>query len=282
VPQELDVNWLEEQADDEESLWWIRKSAEWQRLAFERNELPDERKEIALRLNGYEIWMEAGGAFSALEVYQEIFRDSSHFSAPGFSAQDARFVVDLGANHGFYALGVKQVSPACRVICVEPNPYVFPLLKRNIEVNGLKNVTLLNNAVAPERGRMRFDLLRQLHAISGKGLWVVHRPWLAEHTIETVEVQGLTLSDLIEDDEVDILKMDIEGAELDVLASSAAALQRVKRVVVERHTKELRGGIFQLLTQAGFDLIEEEDPQCLRHYGDMYFVRMSEEGAHSR
>jgi len=278
MASELDLAWLEEQAPDKETRLRLHEIAEWQRRALALNELPDDPTPIALRLADYELWMEAGGAFCALELFQEIFRDNSHCAAPGFDARDAELVVDLGANHGFYALKLQRQNPRCRMLCVEPNPYVFPLLSKNMRVNGFCNAVLVDKAAAASEGVIELDLIRQIHAIAGRALRDVPRAWMREDFIESVRVGSVTLTQLLAEyglSTVDILKVDVEGMELDILRSAQDILASVAKMVVERHSRRTRDAIVSLLTECGFDLILDEDPTCQRYYGDLYFVNQN-------
>jgi len=275
MPKPLDLGWLSRRAQDAETMRRLVEIDKWRQRALERNELPPDHQRFALHLGNHEIWVEASGAFCALEVYQEIFRDDDHFLPPGFDGAQARVVVDLGANHGFYALRVKDTNPCCRLVCVEPNPYVFSLLEQNVAANGLSNVSLVNKAVAAENEIVCFDLIRQIHSIAGKGLSEVERPWMRDDFVETVRVPGVTLVRLFQDegiDEVDLLKMDVEGSEADAIAAAGSTLGRVKRFVIERHSSDLRERVRTQMMGSGFELVYEPDPECAAYYGDMYFV----------
>ncbi len=272
----IDIPWFDEQADDDATRRCVREIAAMQRAALERNELTADPAEMVLRLAGLEIHVEKGGAFCALELFQEIFRDDGHFQPPGFDDPPPAAVADLGANHGFYALRVKQKFPQCRMVCVEPNPYVFPLLEKNLRANGFGDVAAVHAAVAASDGPMDFELVRAVHSISGRGLSLVERSWMRPEFVERVQVPGARLERLLDEqgfDRIDILKVDVEGAEADVLADARRVLPRVDRAVVERHSPELGERVACLLAEEGLDLVFDEDPAGERYYADMYFRR---------
>ena len=151
--------------------------------------------------------------------------------------------------------------------------------------NGLDDVALDCRAVATADGPLTFDVVRTAHAISGRGVRTVPREWMRDELVEQVQVEGVTLASLLEQhsiDHVDIMKMDVEGSEVDVLAASRDVLPRIDRIVVERHSREQRDGLAKLLGDAGFGLVFEEDPECERYFGDIYFARHKSQGGLGR
>lgn len=148
--------------------------------------------------------------------------------------------VDVGANWGYFTLlAAHQVGPDGRVLSLEPDPRLFPALQDNIDRNGLDQVSTLQVAAASACGTMSlagFDEgfgnfgLSRLSAVAGAAG--------AEGC--TFRVQARPLDDMLDElkvRHVDLLKMDIEGAEgmaLDGLSRSLAA-HRVDRLLLEVH-----------------------------------------------
>ena len=94
--------------------------------------------------------------------------------------------------------------------------------------------------------------------------------------MRSLSVEAITLETLGHDVSViDILKIDIEGLEFEILQGSLSMLAKIRRIIVERHSRMLRDKVVGLLTANGFSLVFEEDPQCTRYYGDLYFVNSS-------
>ena len=275
MSSDLDVEWLEKQATDEESKQWISKTSEWRNLVLEKNEFIESQQLFSINLGNHQLWFRACSAFSSIEVYVEIFKDNNHFIAPGFSGKSASLIVDIGANQGFYTLRIRQHNPRCKIICVEPNPYVFEILEKNIESNHLEDVALVNKAVGLSNGKIALEIIEQIGAIGGKSLRIAVRPWLKDEFIEKTDVDVITLDTLCRENNIsniDILKIDVEGMEMDILGNSRALLDRVDKIVVERHSRKLRDEVVTFLTDNHFDLVFEEDPEFERYYGDIYFI----------
>jgi FkbM family methyltransferase len=137
------------------------------------------------------------------------------------------FVVDAGANIGLATLFFKQRYPQARVLAFEPEPATFEALERNVEENGLDDVTAFPYALAREDGEVRLT-----GAPGGLGTTTLVGEGKSSHFI----VEARRLSSFI-DEPVDMLKLDVEGAEhavLDDLASTSK-LSLIREMTVEYH-----------------------------------------------
>lgn len=166
-------------------------------------------------------------------------------------------IVDLGAGVGGEArLLSRLVGPSGRVISVEAHPRMFNCLQRTIELNNLSNVTPVHRAMMGVRG---IAFIEDRTAYGGSGM--------TADADNSLPVLCEPLGDLVarlEIDRIDLLKMNIEGAELTVLESARELLPRVANLVVSCHDfKADRGGpdwqrtyngVRTLLTEAGYEL----------------------------
>jgi FkbM family methyltransferase len=128
--------------------------------------------------------------------------------------------VDVGANVGWFTLiAAKAVGPTGRVIAFEPEPRNFNLLRRNVEANGFRNVTLERKAVSDETGTIRLNLssTNENHSIAV----------LADQR-GFVEVDAVRLDDYLSryDRAINFIKIDTEGAEGRILAGMKETLAR--------------------------------------------------------
>jgi FkbM family methyltransferase len=140
-------------------------------------------------------------------------------------------IVDLGSNMGASLIYFRLKYPAARIVGVEADPLVFPTLERNVAP--FTGVEIANVAVAASTGEATFFHNEQSWASSLKPLWP---------TATEVRVRTRSLGELLDDFElpsVDLLKIDIEGAEWEVL-SSFRQYDRIGAVVGEVHRLEGR------------------------------------------
>jgi FkbM family methyltransferase len=124
----------------------------------------------------------------------------------------------------------KKVFPRARVIGFEPDKNTFELLSRNVAENGLSDVSLHNVAVSSRTGEAPFFSNSQT---PGSLVMSLSRERIAG---EARQVPCVALSSFVHGP-VDLLKMDIEGAEMDVMRELAAseALKNVRAIIMEYH-----------------------------------------------
>lgn len=136
-------------------------------------------------------------------------------------------VVDLGAHKGIYAARVLHLAPEAHVHCYEPDPHNYACLVRNVPSAHHHQV-----AVGSTPGTRT---LQQVPSNRGLGSTVEGRLQSRGTPTVPVEVPQVSLAQVMEHvGTVDLLKVDVEGAEYDiVLSSEAAAFARVARVVME-------------------------------------------------
>lgn len=139
--------------------------------------------------------------------------------------------VDAGANIGFFTVtGANIVGPAGRVIAVEMIDETAAILRNHVAMNGLHNVTVVEQALAARSGEEVVAHLPLDH--------VGQATLLAEtlHGAKTREVRvtTTTLDALTQDIErIDLMKIDLEGAEAMALEGAQKMLQRTRRVIFE-------------------------------------------------
>lgn len=150
-------------------------------------------------------------------------------------------VIDCGANVGFYT--TIMAWRGCRVFSFEPNPYAFEVLQRN--TGHFKNVTLLPKAVSTKNETMRFYFHRNAYEDQVK--WSQGSSLLAskENVDENsyVSVESVNLCDFITElqGDVKLIKIDIEGAEVEVLQEiiEREIYKQVDVILVETHERKI-------------------------------------------
>lgn len=160
--------------------------------------------------------------FSFYWMYHEIFNDGV-YAIKTINSKPS--IIDCGASYGVSALYFKSRFPDCTIKAVEADPSTFALLATNIQRHNFSGVTLLNKAVAPESNQsVPFYSL-------GADIGRLHA---GPQDTPPISVQTIGLDDLIEGS-TDFLKIDIEGAETEVL-HAAKKLHLVNQIFVEYHS----------------------------------------------
>lgn len=208
--------------------------------------IPVLRRRVAraawIRLGGFDVLVALGRY--ELGGYMDVWLRRLYERAAEFRGTDGWTVVDVGANVGFYTL--RQVALGARVVALEPNPDARGRLRATIERNGIGDrVRILPFAAG--RAERSAELAVGAATVTG----TIGPPTSAR---ERFVVEVRTLDSLLGGQErVDLLKIDTEGAEVDVLSGAVATLRRTARVVLEWHTPELRAAARALLADGGFE-----------------------------
>jgi FkbM family methyltransferase len=260
---------LLQHADDEGSRALLTAIIEESAKMRKDNTVPTHKGTVELRLFGYIFHMKRACAPSSLDILYDIFVTGDHQEVAGFDGTDASVAVDVGANDGYYLMRLKQRNPDICIYAFEPNPGAYENLVKNVEENKITSVEHYNTAVSDVTQEEPFELVDEISAIGGFRIWR-YRPWLDPARIRTVTVPTITLDEALEGiGDIDILKIDVEGAEYRVLKGAQKTLPRIKRIVVECHGDELRGKVRRYLIERGYTLVLEQE----REMGDLYFVR---------
>ncbi len=130
-------------------------------------------------------------------------------------------IIDIGANIGYYTLQfARAAGGGGRVFAFEPDAENFRLLKKNLEVNGYKNVEAVRNAVSSKPGSLRLYIS---HENMGD-----HRVYPRYDGQPYEEIEAVSLDQYFKDDagRFDLVKMDIQGAEMKALEGMTGLLER--------------------------------------------------------
>lgn len=192
---------------------------------------------------GGSLRMYASSAIEARFLYEEIFSEGCY---DDLDLPARPFVVDVGANIGMFVVFVKRMRPAAEVLAFEPAPQSAELLRRNIELHGLDNVTVRPVALGGVAesdvpftyypmipgNSTRYPEMKELQKANMSrtmGAKVVARMHHGQQI--SIAVERLSAS-LRADRPIDLLKLDVEGSEVDVLQGVDAEHWRLVRQVV--------------------------------------------------
>jgi FkbM family methyltransferase len=178
---------------------------------------------LTTRILGPELALVDGRSF--YYSYKEIFEDGIYaFKA---SRRDA-VIIDGGANIGLSVIFFKRTYPGCVIHAFEADPVVFQILRTNVVSFGIDDARLTNKALWKAKDNMAFL------AEGADGGRLAREADRGGARCVTVETDRLV--DYIPDGGIDFLKLDIEGAETDVLLDAADRLHLVENLFVEYHS----------------------------------------------
>jgi len=155
------------------------------------------------------------------------------------------YIIDCGANIGVSVIYLKRLFPDAKIIAFEPDELNFDLLKKNIQSFHFDNVELRKEAIWKENTQLSF-------VNTGSLMSKIQEKTAAENT---TTVKATRLKDLMIQN-IDFLKIDIEGAEYQVLKDIEENLHFVHNMFIEYHgtfeqNNELNE-ILQMISNKGF------------------------------
>ena len=139
----------------------------------------------------------------------------------------AAVCVDVGCHKGKFLNEMRRAAPRGRFFAFEPIPYLFDLLAAKYERD--KRVELHNCALSRVPGRAKFFVNLRDMGLSGLNK---REARMGADALTEVEVEIRTLDEVVGEAPVSFLKIDVEGAELDVLAGGRRMIERTRPVVL--------------------------------------------------
>jgi FkbM family methyltransferase len=188
-----------------------------------------------------------------------------------FRPKEADIVVDIGAHVGKYTIiASKMVGSKGKVIAIEAHPVNYDTLKQNIVINKLTNVISLNYAVHSK------ETMVKLYESGQEEGFTIYNTIMSERTItprnqKYIEVKANTLDSLLLQNginQVNWIKIDVEGAEYEVLKGATNILSSSKDIslLIEIHNlgatnKNFYDAIIHLLESKNYKLLFEKTYQ---------------------
>jgi FkbM family methyltransferase len=152
--------------------------------------------------------------------------------------------VDVGANVGYYTLvASKLVGSHGRVYAIEPVPSTAVILKANVKMNDCRNVLVYDVAAWSSEEEVTLEIPESAYGYAS----VVR----GSDEGKKITVKATTLDEILQGaTSVDLVKIDVEGAEHEVLIGAKKSMDKIKYIVIEltRNVEEVLG----LLTSHGF------------------------------
>ena len=176
-------------------------------------------------------------------------------------------VIDIGANIGYFTLIMaKGIRENGKVFSFEPEPKNFELLKKNVEINNYSNVILEKKAIGNKTGIAKLYLADRKNNIFHSGMHRIFRSDLVSQISNPVSINIIKLDDYLQDlkfiKKIRLIKIDVEGAEFDVLKGMSKILDENKgiKIVMEFSPENLEdygsnpSDVMDFLINKGFKL----------------------------
>ncbi len=160
-----------------------------------------------------------------LPVFRQVFMDLEY--SYSYKTKNVTTIVDVGANIGMFTRFIRERYPNSNIFCIEPEPSNFEQLKINVKEDD--KTFLINKAIWT-------DNLGVNMAIDDKyGEWGAR---VSSTKNELTKVGSITMNDLVKDynlKNIDILKIDVEGAEKFIFEKNLSWMNKVNTLIIELH-----------------------------------------------
>ena len=192
-----------------------------------------------------------------------------------FTPKQGDIVIDIGANIGRYTIiSSKRVGTKGKVVAIEAHPGNFEILNRNIKLNQLTNIIPLNYAAYSKETKIK------LYVPDEESGYTIYHTLMERTGKKFVEVNANTLDYLLQlneirQEEVNWIKIDVEGAEFEVLKGATNVLSKSKDIalLIEVHGQNNYRPLVEFLSSYNFKIEFEKTYETgdkhiiLRKYG---------------
>ena len=173
---------------------------------------------------------------------QEVYKFKSRKNNPK--------IIDCGANIGLSIIFFKRLFPEAKIIGFEPDDDIYKVLEYNLSKFKLNDVKILRKAIWINEEPLFF---KKNKSVGGH--------LVQEQSNNVIKVETVRLKDIL-NDQVDFLKIDIEGSEYDVLNDCKNQLNKVENIFVEYHSfhenPQMLSELLSILKNAGFKIYVKE------------------------
>jgi FkbM family methyltransferase len=222
------------------------RGAEWvirQKIGFPRSfEVRFGPHRFRMQLQSAKRKFGSAGIFVLRQYYEPLLEFGSSLISPGDC------VIDGGASQGTYSCAFASgVGPNGQVYAFEPQGYAIKCLRRNLNLNGFRNVVLFKGVLSDASGQM---------FLNPRGGPVEASISCAPAGTDAVSVTAYSIDDLLMADrirDVQFIKLDVEGAELKALKGARGMLERRKPTIcIEAFDRVLYWQISEYLGHLGY------------------------------
>ena len=189
-------------------------------------------------------------------------------------------VVEVGANIGYFVLQEHIIlGNTGKIYAIEPNPLSVKYLKKNVKINSMKNVKLLNMGVSDKNGEMTFLMSKKWNLSRFQN----DKKTTTSDVLKEIPVKIKTLDSLFANKKVNFIRTDIEGYEYQMIKGAQKVLSNNKNLIIflEFHPymmkKKQRKEMAIILKRSGFKIKTAflQDPDNCRYVKRFTFKDMA-------
>jgi FkbM family methyltransferase len=224
---------------------------------------------------GLRLRSSAAHLYSDVNVLRQVCDD--YFRIPACVPRPGEVVIDAGANIGCYSLVAALLEPTARLHAFEPLASAYASFVTNCRVNALTSRIVANRAaLGAETGEL------QLTSIEKGRQGTLARDLVDDPGYGTEMIRVVPLDRYVADLELrtpDIIKLDVEGYEVEVATGAVSTLRKVRLLIAEWHSPERLQELMRAAGDAGLELVSSCSDDRDAPLGIAYFHRPTAYGS---
>ena len=174
--------------------------------------------------------------------------------------KDSGWFFDVGANVGLYSWEVCKVSPHRKILAFEPDPENIILFEKTLNGANFQNVEICKCALSNQLAEVSFfqdNLTSATGCVAGKD-----KPWIEQYlngSINEIRVKTETLDSVIRQDRTpSLIKIDVEGHEIEVLQGGRNTLSETKPLLIIESFPPKQSTVLSLLDELGYQSMDAD------------------------
>ncbi|MDA8807013.1 FkbM family methyltransferase [Opitutales bacterium] len=174
--------------------------------------------------------------------------------------KDSGWFFDVGANVGLYTWEVRKVCPTRNILAFEPDPKNIKLLEKTLSEAKLQNLEIFKCALSNQLAEVSFfqdNLTSATGCVAGKD-----KPWIEQYlngSANEIRVKTETLDSVVsEDKNPSLIKIDVEGHEIEVLQGGRNTLSEAKPLMIIESFPPKQSSVLSLLDELGYHSMDAD------------------------
>ncbi len=241
-------------------LHFLRKTKAFQSLLKSRLNLPKlydlgYRHKVALRP-----FTHASIRWRKRQLEQGIIKLVKNIAKELDLQNDQGCFFDVGANVGLYTWEISKICPHRKILAFEPDTENIKLLQKTLSAANLQNLEICNYALSNQNGEVLFfqdSLTSATGCVAGKD-----KPWIEQYlnsSANEIRVKTKTLDSVVSDDNnPSLIKIDVEGHEVEVLEGGRNTLTKIKPLLIVESFPPNQRTVLSILQELGYKLIDAD------------------------
>lgn len=191
---------------------------------------------LYFKINPKDIDGTGGFIYRQGEYYET---DETRFLLDHIELQPNEIILDIGANIGWYSLLFAKKFPKNKIFAFEPEPKNYDFLLENIQLNKLENIVPIKKAISDNEATINLYKFNETNLGRHSALPINTNEII---TVDATTIDNFVISNQIDPANIKLLKIDIEGYELQALKGATQTLNSIPYIMCEYSPEYMKKG----------------------------------------